>query len=155
MLSGYPASCDRAGSDPSRSQSPQPPRQQSHRFSPGSSPCAIIDAFWQTETGNIVVTPFPGAIKTKPTLPFFGMTPLSSTHHMKGASEQQSEQPPAPSRVPSHVTVCIRIFCEGIVAVAWPQPPRSVRLRDSATSPSTNEWCYRSTYWKKHSLLPA
>ncbi|KAH9008260.1 hypothetical protein EDB84DRAFT_1447048, partial [Lactarius hengduanensis] len=59
--------------------------QQSHRFSPGSSPCAIIDAFWQTETGNIVVTPFPGAIKTKPTLPFFGMTPLSSTHHMKAA----------------------------------------------------------------------
>ncbi|KAH9018623.1 hypothetical protein EDB85DRAFT_1897058 [Lactarius pseudohatsudake] len=93
MLSGYPASCDRAGSDPSRSQSPQPPRQQSHRFSPGSSPCAIIDAFWQTETGNIVVTPFPGAIKTKPTLPFFGMTPLSSTHHMKGIAALDATAP--------------------------------------------------------------
>ncbi|KAH9027962.1 hypothetical protein EDB85DRAFT_1892741 [Lactarius pseudohatsudake] len=93
MLSGYPASCDRAGSDPSCSQSPQPPRQQSHRFSPGSSPCAIIDAFWQTEMGNIIVTPFPGAIETKPTLPLFGMTLLSSTHHMKGIAALDATAP--------------------------------------------------------------
>jgi acetyl-CoA synthetase len=38
--------------------------------------CAIVDTFWQTETGSIVVTPFPGAIETKPgsaTVPFFGI----------------------------------------------------------------------------------
>jgi acetyl-CoA synthetase len=44
----------------------------------GRGQCAIVDTFWQTETGSIVVTPFPGAIETKPgsaTVPFFGITP--------------------------------------------------------------------------------
>jgi acetyl-CoA synthetase len=42
----------------------------------GRKQCAIVDTFWQTETGSIVVTPFPGAIATKPgsaTVPFFGI----------------------------------------------------------------------------------
>lgn len=42
----------------------------------GRKQCAIVDTFWQTETGSIVVTPFPGAIETKPgsaTVPFFGI----------------------------------------------------------------------------------
>ena len=42
----------------------------------GKTQCAIVDTFWQTETGSIVVTPFPGAIETKPgsaTVPFFGI----------------------------------------------------------------------------------
>jgi len=44
----------------------------------GKRQCAIVDTFWQTETGSIVVTPFPGAIQTKPgsaTVPFFGIEP--------------------------------------------------------------------------------
>ncbi|KAF8225577.1 acetate--CoA ligase [Tricholoma matsutake] len=44
----------------------------------GKKQCAIVDTFWQTETGSIVVTPFPGAIETKPgsaTVPFFGIEP--------------------------------------------------------------------------------
>ena len=44
----------------------------------GRKQCAIVDTFWQTETGSIVVTPFPGAIGTKPgsaTVPFFGIEP--------------------------------------------------------------------------------
>ncbi|KAF9019367.1 acetate--CoA ligase [Hymenopellis radicata] len=44
----------------------------------GRKQCAIVDTFWQTETGSIVVTPFPGAIQTKPgsaTVPFFGIEP--------------------------------------------------------------------------------
>lgn len=44
----------------------------------GQRQCAIVDTFWQTETGSIVVTPFPGAIETKPgsaTVPFFGIEP--------------------------------------------------------------------------------
>ncbi|EDR02821.1 acetate--CoA ligase [Laccaria bicolor S238N-H82] len=44
----------------------------------GKRQCAVVDTFWQTETGSIVVTPFPGAIETKPgsaTVPFFGIEP--------------------------------------------------------------------------------
>ncbi|KAI8615290.1 acetyl-CoA ligase [Chytriomyces sp. MP71] len=42
----------------------------------GRGRCAIVDTYWQTETGSIIVTPLPGAIPTKPgaaTLPFFGV----------------------------------------------------------------------------------
>ena len=45
----------------------------------GRRQCAIVDTFWRTETGSIVVTPFPGAIETKPgsaTVPFFGIEPV-------------------------------------------------------------------------------
>ncbi|KAF8508730.1 hypothetical protein BU17DRAFT_77923 [Hysterangium stoloniferum] len=44
----------------------------------GQRQCAIVDTFWQTETGSIIITPFPGAIETKPgsaTVPFFGIQP--------------------------------------------------------------------------------
>jgi acetyl-CoA synthetase len=45
----------------------------------GRNQCAVVDTYWQTETGSIVVTPFPGAIETKPgsaTVPFFGIDPV-------------------------------------------------------------------------------
>ncbi len=44
----------------------------------GKERCPIVDTWWQTETGGILITPLPGAIKTKPgsaTLPFFGVQP--------------------------------------------------------------------------------
>src|SRR5436309_1954654 len=44
----------------------------------GGVRCPIVDTWWQTETGMIMVTPLPGAIPTKPgsaTLPFFGVDP--------------------------------------------------------------------------------
>ncbi|MBS0241664.1 MAG: acetate--CoA ligase [Proteobacteria bacterium] len=44
----------------------------------GENRCPIVDTWWQTETGGILITPLPGAIKTKPgsaTLPFFGIKP--------------------------------------------------------------------------------
>ncbi|BEQ14223.1 acetate--CoA ligase [Desulfoferula mesophila] len=44
----------------------------------GDSHCPIVDTWWQTETGGILITPLPGAIPTKPgsaTLPFFGVQP--------------------------------------------------------------------------------
>jgi acetyl-CoA synthetase len=40
--------------------------------------CPIVDTWWQTETGGIMITPLPGAIGQKPgsaTLPFFGVQP--------------------------------------------------------------------------------
>ena len=44
----------------------------------GGSRCPIVDTWWQTETGGIMITPLPGATPTKPgtaTLPFFGIVP--------------------------------------------------------------------------------
>ena len=45
----------------------------------GDGRCPIVDTWWQTETGGILITPLPGATALKPgsaTLPFFGVTPL-------------------------------------------------------------------------------
>jgi acetyl-CoA synthetase len=44
----------------------------------GDERCPIVDTWWQTETGGILITPLAGAIDTKPgsaTLPFFGIKP--------------------------------------------------------------------------------
>ncbi len=44
----------------------------------GESRCPIVDTWWQTETGGILITPLPGATKLRPgsaTLPFFGVQP--------------------------------------------------------------------------------
>jgi acetyl-CoA synthetase len=44
----------------------------------GDGRCPIVDTWWQTETGGILITPLPGATKTKPgsaTRPFFGIKP--------------------------------------------------------------------------------
>ncbi len=44
----------------------------------GEQRCPIVDTWWQTETGGILISPLPGAIPLKPgsaTLPFFGVTP--------------------------------------------------------------------------------
>ncbi|HWM30623.1 MAG TPA: acetate--CoA ligase, partial [Methyloceanibacter sp.] len=44
----------------------------------GEKRCPIVDTWWQTETGGILITPLPGATKLKPgsaTLPFFGVQP--------------------------------------------------------------------------------
>ncbi|MBT7373369.1 MAG: acetate--CoA ligase, partial [Candidatus Marinimicrobia bacterium] len=45
----------------------------------GKGKCPIIDTWWQTETGGILITPLPGATPTKPgsaTFPFFGIEPV-------------------------------------------------------------------------------
>ncbi|KQO71447.1 acetate--CoA ligase [Methylobacterium sp. Leaf88] len=45
----------------------------------GDSRCPIVDTWWQTETGGILITPLPGATKLKPgsaTRPFFGVQPI-------------------------------------------------------------------------------
>lgn len=44
----------------------------------GKERCPIVDTWWQTETGGIMISPLPGATPTKPgtaTLPFFGIAP--------------------------------------------------------------------------------
>jgi acetyl-CoA synthetase len=45
----------------------------------GDGRCAVVDTWWQTETGGILITPLPGATPAKPgsaTLPFFGVRPV-------------------------------------------------------------------------------
>ncbi len=48
----------------------------------GKNRCPIVDTWWQTETGGILITPLPGATPLKPgsaTLPFFGVKPVMLT----------------------------------------------------------------------------
>ena len=59
----------------------------------GDGKCPIVDTWWQTETGGILITPLPGAIPTKPgsaTKPFFGIKPVlvdNENNELKGPSE--------------------------------------------------------------------
>ncbi len=49
----------------------------------GDSRCPIVDTWWQTETGGILITPLPGATALKPgsaMRPFFGITPAIVDH---------------------------------------------------------------------------
>ena len=45
----------------------------------GENKCPIVDTWWQTETGGILISPQPGAINLKPgsaTKPFYGIKPV-------------------------------------------------------------------------------
>jgi acetyl-CoA synthetase len=59
----------------------------------GDGRCPIVDTWWQTETGGILITPLPGAIAQKPgsaTLPFFGVRPVvvdAEGKELSGAGE--------------------------------------------------------------------
>ncbi|MEM9910541.1 MAG: acetate--CoA ligase [Pseudomonadota bacterium] len=59
----------------------------------GREACPIVDTWWQTETGGILISPLPGATPTKPgsaTLPFFGVQPVildDQGNIMEGATE--------------------------------------------------------------------
>ena len=59
----------------------------------GKERCPIVDTWWQTETGGIMITPLPGAVSTKPgsaTFPFFGIEPAIVDE--KGEAVPQGEQ---------------------------------------------------------------
>ena len=52
----------------------------------GQSKCEIIDTWWQTETGSVLISPIAGITPTKPgsaTLPFFGVKPALYDEHGK------------------------------------------------------------------------
>ena len=72
----------------------------------GKGRCPIVDTWWQTETGGILITPLPGAFPLKPgsaTLPFFGVEPLvvdAEGNELEGAVTGQSV--PAPSVAGHH-----------------------------------------------------
>ena len=59
----------------------------------GEGRCPVVDTWWQTETGGILISPLPGAIDTKPgsaTRPFFGVKPVivdGEGHVLEGECE--------------------------------------------------------------------
>jgi acetyl-CoA synthetase len=59
----------------------------------GDKRCPIVDTWWQTETGGILITPLPGATALKPgsaTRPFFGVSPVlvdNEGNELSGATE--------------------------------------------------------------------
>ena len=59
----------------------------------GHNRCPIVDTWWQTETGAIMIAPLPGAVPTKPgsaTRPFFGIQPEVVTHGGEAACRRAS-----------------------------------------------------------------
>ncbi|MBX3279386.1 MAG: acetate--CoA ligase [Acidobacteria bacterium] len=58
----------------------------------GKSRCPIVDTWWQTETGAIMLSPIPGAVSTKPgsaTLPFPGIAPDIQTRQGESVAANQ------------------------------------------------------------------
>ncbi|WP_424933825.1 acetate--CoA ligase [Amaricoccus macauensis] len=77
----------------------------------GKGNCPIVDTWWQTETGGILISPLPGATPTKPgsaTKPFFGVQPVV----LEPTSGQEIEE----------------TQCEGVLAIkdSWPGQMRTV-----------------------------
>ena len=77
----------------------------------GKGQCPIVDTWWQTETGGIMISPLPGATPTKPgsaTRPFFGVQPVV-LDPVTGKEFTQLE-------------------CEGVLAIkdSWPGQMRTV-----------------------------
>ncbi len=77
----------------------------------GKKNCPIVDTWWQTETGGILISPIPGITATKPgsaTLPFFGIKPLI-IDPKTGREIEETE-------------------CEGVLAIkdSWPGQMRTV-----------------------------
>jgi len=79
-----------------------------HRVA-GNSNTSIVDTYWQTETGGIVITPLPGCTPEKPgsaTLPFFGIQPvvLHKTAHREDDPETKD------------------VVAEGFLGIKYPWP---------------------------------
>jgi acetyl-CoA synthetase len=58
----------------------------------GKGRCPIVDTWWQTETGAILISPLPGAVATKPgsaTLPFPGIVPDIQTREGESVGDNQ------------------------------------------------------------------
>ena len=77
----------------------------------GKGTCPIVDTWWQTETGGILISPLPGATPTKPgsaTKPFFGVQPVVLE--------------------PASGTEIAETQCEGVLALAdsWPGQMRTI-----------------------------
>jgi acetyl-CoA synthetase len=89
----------------------------------GHKKCPIVDTWWQTETGGILITPLPGATPTKPgsaTLPFFGVVPEVVDDHGKAVPRNSGGK------------LVIRKPWPGMLRGLWRDPER-----------------YKSVYWEE------
>jgi acetyl-CoA synthetase len=87
----------------------------------GGGRCPIVDTWWQTETGGILITPLPGAVETKPgsaTLPF------------PGVHADVLDQAGRPVKSPDGGFLAIQKPWPGMLRGIWGDPQR-----------------YRDTYW--------
>ena len=81
----------------------------------GREMCPIVDTWWQTETGGILITPLPGAIPTKPgsaTLPFPGVEPIILREDGSEAGVNEGGY------------LCIRRPWPGMMRTVWGDPQR-------------------------------
>ena len=91
-----------------------------HKFI-GREKCPIVDTWWQTETGGILLTPLPGAWPTKPgsaTLPFFGVDPVI----LKGRSS--ADEPAMEAGINEGGELCIRRSWPGLMRTVYKEPER-------------------------------
>ena len=82
----------------------------------GRGKCPIVDTWWQTETGGILITPLPGAIEIKPgmaTLPFFGVQPVLVDDEGKEFKETVASG-----------ALCIKVPWPGIMRGVYGDPKR-------------------------------
>jgi acetyl-CoA synthetase len=84
----------------------------------GKERCPVVDTWWQTETGGILITPLPGAHHLKPgsaSRPFFGVQPVV-------VDDNGKECPPGVSG-----KLCIRAAWPGIMRTTWGDHERFVQ----------------------------
>jgi len=82
----------------------------------GRGECPIVDTWWQTETGGILITPLPGAIEIKPgmaTLPFFGVQPVLVDDEGKEFKETEASG-----------ALCIKVPWPGMMRGVYGDPKR-------------------------------
>ncbi len=87
----------------------------------GREKCPIVDTWWQTETGGILITPLPGAWPTKPgsaTLPFFGVDAVVLKPRSSGS------EPPVEAGANEGGELCIRRSWPGIMRGVYKEPER-------------------------------
>ena len=87
----------------------------------GREKCPIVDTWWQTETGGILITPLPGAWPTKPgsaTLPFFGVDAVVLKPRSSAA------EPAVEAGVNEGGELCIRRSWPGMMRGVYKEPER-------------------------------
>jgi acetyl-CoA synthetase len=90
----------------------------------GRTKCPIVDTWWQTETGGILITPLPGAVDTKPG---------SATRAFPGIDPEVYTQEGSPVKAPDGGLLVLRKPWPGMLRGIWGDPKR-----------------YKETYWSKY-----
>lgn len=95
----------------------------------GKGKCPIVDTWWQTETGGIMIAPLPGSHTLKPgsaTYPFFGIEPIILRHDG------------SPCQVHEGGSLCIKRSWPGMMRTTWGDHARFI---DTYFSQFNNVYC--------------